>query len=203
MKRINAQLSIKKTLPYILIIAGIIGFLCSAIIMYDDLKLAQNPSYVPSCNLNPVIACGNVMQSKQASALGISNPFIGLGAYASLSTIGFALLAGGRFKKWFWLALEIGTIFGLGFVHWLFFESVYRLNELCPFCMVIWIVTIMSFWYVTLYNIDAGYIKIPDKLRLKLYPFVRKHHLDILILWFLIIAGLILSHFWYYYGHYL
>ncbi len=31
-------------------------------------------------------------------------------------------------------------------------------------------------------------------------PWVRKHHLDLLILWLLIIFLLILKHFWYYYG---
>lgn len=197
------NLTIHKALPFILIIAGIIGFISASILMYDKIQLAQNSHYVPSCNLNPIIACGNVMQSKQGSAFGFPNPTIGIGAYAVITTIGFAMLAGGRFKRWFWLGLESGLFLAILFIHWLFFESVYRLHELCPFCMGIWAITITSFWYVTLFNIDEGHIILPKNIQQKIYPCVRKHHLDILILWLLIIATLILVHFWYYYGHYL
>jgi uncharacterized membrane protein len=109
-----------------------------------------------------------------------------------------AIWAGARFRRWFWLGLWAGTIFGIGFVHWLFFETVYRIHALCPYCMVVWVVTITTFWYVTLYNIQAGHLKLNKKVG----GFLVRHHLDILVLWFLIIAALILKHFWYYYGHY-
>jgi len=68
--------------------------------------------------------------------------------------------------------------------------------------MVVWVVTITSFWYVTLYNIDNKYIKLPRGRTQSVYGWIRKHHLDLLVLWFLIIAALILNHFWYYYGRY-
>jgi uncharacterized membrane protein len=191
--------TIKKTLPYILIIAGIVGYACAFIIMFDKVRLADNPNYVPSCNLNPIISCGSVMKSKQATAFGFPNPFLGLGGFPILATVGAAMLAGAKFKRWFWLAVNAGTLFALGFVHWLFFESVYRIHALCPWCMVVWAVSITSFWYVTLYNIDQKYLKLPKKTA-GAYGWVRRHHFDLLVLWLLIIAGLILKHFWYYYG---
>lgn len=190
------------TLPYILLIAGIIGYTCAFIIMFDKLKLLDNPAYKPSCDLDPIISCGNIMQSKQATAFGFPNPFIGLGGFPVVAVIGGALLAGARFKRWFWLGLNGGLLFAAGFVHWLFFESVYRIQALCPWCMVVWVVSITSFWYVTLYNIDKKHLPLPQKARTA-YGWVRRHHLDLLILWFLVIAGLILKHFWYYYGNHL
>ncbi len=197
------KLTLPVALPYILIIAGIIGYICSFIIMWDKLQLSKNPSYVPSCNLNPIISCGSVMQSKQGSAFAFPNPIIGLGAFPVLLTIGVVSLAGAKFKRWFWLGLEIGTIFGIAFVHWLFFQSVYRIHALCPWCMVVWVVTITTFWYVTLYNIDQKNITLPKGRAREVYAWIRRHHLDILVAWLLIIAALILKHFWYYYGHYL
>lgn len=191
-----------KVLPYILVIGGIIGFICAVVLTYDHNQIAHNPHYVPSCNLNPIIACGQVVKSKQAEAFGFPNPYIGLVAFPMITTIGLALFAGAKFKRWFWLGLEAGTIFGVGFIHWLFFETVYRIHALCPYCMVVWVVTITTFWYTTLYNIQAGHIKVP--LRMKpVTDFMMRHHLDILVLWFLVIAGLILKHFWYYYGRHL
>lgn len=192
--------TLKQTLPYILIIGGAIGYACAFIIMFDKVQLANNPHYTPSCNLNPIISCGSVMKSKQATAFGFPNPFLGLGGFPILLTVGAAMLAGAKFKRWFWLAVNAGTLFALGFVHWLFFESVYRIHALCPWCMVVWTVSITTFWYVTLYNIDNKNIRLPKGRAQRTYGFVRRHHLDILVLWFLIIAGLILKHFWYYYG---
>jgi uncharacterized membrane protein len=193
------NLTVKKALPWILLIGGIIGYLCAFIIMFDKVQLADNPNFKPNCNLNPIISCGNVMQSDQATAFGFPNPFLGLGGFAIVATVGAAMLAGGKFKRWFWLSVNAGMLFAVGFVHWLFFESVYRIQALCPYCMVVWIISITGFWYVTLYNIDEKNIRLPQKLK-KPYAWVRRHHLDILVLWFLIIAALILKHFWYYYG---
>jgi uncharacterized membrane protein len=199
----DAKHTLAKALPYILIIGGILGIICSFIITQDKFKLLENPNYHPLCDLNPVISCGSVMQSKQGAAFGFPNPFIGLAAFAVLITIGMAMKAGAIFKRWFWLGLELGAVFGIGFVHWLFFESVYRIHALCPYCMVVWIVTITTFWYVTLYNIEQKNIVLPKGAATTVYSWVRRHHIDILVLWLLIIAGLILKHFWYYYGHHL
>lgn len=190
-------------MPYILVICGSIGLLCALIIMYDKVELLKNPAFRPNCDLNPVVSCGSVMESKQANAFGFPNPFIGMVGFSVVITIGMAILAGAtKLKRWFWLGLQFGTIFGLLFVHWLFYQSVYNINALCPYCMVVWIMTITLFWYVTLYNIQTGVIKLKGNLQ-KAGLFARRHHLDILVLWLLVIAALILKHFWYYYGKYL
>jgi uncharacterized membrane protein len=194
------NLTLPKVLPYILIIGGIIGYVSAFVIMFDKVQILKNPGYIPSCNLNPIISCGSVMQSKQANAFGFPNPFIGLGAFPVVAVIGGAILAGGKFKRWFWLGLNAGMVFALGFVHWLFFESVYRIHALCPWCMAVWVVSITGFWYVTLYNIDQKNIRLPKGKPQKIYAWVRRHHLDILVFWFIVITAFILKHFWYYYG---
>ncbi len=191
----------KKFLPWLLLVGGIIGIFCAFIISYDEFQLLKNPNFIPSCNLNPIIACGSVMQSAQAHLFGFPNPFIGLAAFGIVAATGACLLAGATLKRWYWLSLNAGAFLGTIFVHWLFFESVWRIHALCPYCMAVWIVTIATFWYVTLYNWRAGHLRLLKQLK-KIADWKTRHHLDILILWLLIIAGLILKHFWYYYGHY-
>jgi uncharacterized membrane protein len=190
---------LQSVLPWLLIVCGGIGLLAAAIIMIDKVILLQNPSATFLCDLNPVISCGSIMESDQSNAFGFPNPIIGLAAFPVVITTGVVMLAGAQLKRWYWLGLQCGTIFGIGFVHWLFFQSVYNINALCPYCMVVWVVTITTFWYVTLYNIEKSYIKLPAALQ-GAGKFARRHHLDILLAWLLIIAGLILYHFWYYYG---
>jgi uncharacterized membrane protein len=199
MKIFNKDVSLKQAMPWILVICGVIGLACALIIMYDKVALLKNSSFHPNCDLNPVISCGSVMESKQAAAFGFPNPFIGIVGFSVVMTIGMGMLAGARFKRWFWLGLQAGTIFGLGFVHWLFFQSVYRIHALCPYCMVVWVMTIALFWYVLHYNIQTGNIKLKGKAKQVGY-WLRRHHLDIFIFWLLVIAFFILKHFWYYYG---
>lgn len=189
-------------LPYILIIAGIVGVLAAFIITQDKFQLAANPNFKPSCSLNPVVSCGSVMKSAQSHIFGFSNTYIGLIGFPVLITTGVVMLSGARLKRWYYLGLNAGLLFGIGFVHWLFFQSVFRIQALCPYCMGVWTVTIIAFWYVTLYNLQHGNLKLPAKLKAAGY-FARRHHLDILVLWFLIIATVILHHFWYYFGKHL
>jgi uncharacterized membrane protein len=195
--------TLPKVLPYVLLVGGIIGYICSFIIMFDKVKILQNPHYIPSCSLNPIVSCGSVMQSKQAAIFHFPNPFIGLGGFPVVAVIGGAMLAGGKFKRWFWLGLETGLVLGLAFAYWLLFESVYRIHALCPYCLMVDVVMITVTWYTTLYIIDSGYIKLQKNVMQKGYGWIRRHHLDLLVLWFLILIALILKHFWYYFGNHL
>ena len=196
----RTKITLERALPFILIVAGIIGLYCSFVLTRDKMQLLENPNQHLSCSIDPIIACGNVIKSDQGTALGFPNPWLGLAGYAGLFTIGLAILAGAKFKRWFWLMVEGGLLFAVVFVHWLFYETVYRIGALCIYCMIVWVVTITTFWYVTMYNHDSGVINLKNPRLQKAHRWVRRHHLDLLILWFLIIAGLILKHFWYYYG---
>lgn len=202
MKILGKTITLQKAIPWLLVICGTIGLICSLIILYDKIELLKDPAFRPACDLNPVVSCGSVMESKQANAFGFPNPFIGVIGFSVVTATGMAVLAGAtRLKRWYWLGLQAGVIFGVCFVHWLFFQSVYRINALCPYCMVVWVMTITLFWYVTLYNIQTGVIRLKGWLQQAGW-FARRHHLDILLLWFLVIAAFILKHFWYYYGQY-
>lgn len=195
-------ITLKKSLPYILLIGGIIGLICSFILINDEIRLLQNPSLKPNCDINPIISCGSVAKSTQASIFGFSNPIIGMAVFPMIAVVGAAILAGATFKRWFWVLFQAGITLGAIFAYWLLYESVYQINALCPFCLGVDVVTSTLFWYVTLYNIGEKHIPIPSAKLQPAFNLVRKHHLDLLVLWFLIIAALILHHFWYYYGRY-
>lgn len=189
--------TLERVLPWLLVIGGVIALFASFVITLEKIELIKNPNYSPTCDISPLVSCGPIMASDQAGAFGFPNPLIGIAAFSVVITIGMAMLAGAKFKRWFWIGLELGTIFGIGFVHWLFFQSVYRIGALCPYCMVVWSMVIPMFLYVTLYNLRTGVIPTPKGWE-KFVAFLQKHHGDILLVWYLIIISLILNHFWYY-----
>jgi uncharacterized membrane protein len=193
------SVTLSRALPWVLIIIGTIGLLCSIILTVDKMHVLRDPGYKPGCDLNPVLSCGSVMDSAQSTALGFENTFIGLAGFAVIVTTGVVLLAGAQLKRWYWLGLQVGVTFGVLFVHWLIYNSLYRIESLCPYCMATWVIVITGFWYVTLHNIQERHIRLKGKL-LQAAAFARKHHLDILVAWLLVILVLILHKFWYYYG---
>ena len=184
----------KRILTPLLIGGGSLGLLASFKLTLDKMAVLANPSYVPSCDINPVVTCGSVIESAQGAAFGFPNPFLGLAGFAVVVTIGMSLLAGAKYPRWFWLGLQLGVTFGVVFVHWLIWQSLYTIGALCPYCIVVWTVTIPIFWYVTLHNLQAKNITIPAKFS----KFISKYHTEILLLWFLVIVSLILKRFWFY-----
>ncbi|AKS35012.1 vitamin K epoxide reductase family protein [Mycolicibacterium goodii] len=124
------------------LIAGVLGLAASLTLTVEKIELLINPDYVPSCSINPVLSCGSVMVTPQASAFGFPNPLIGIVAFSVVVVTGVLAVTGVRLPRWYWAGLAIGTVVGAGFVHWLIFQSLYRIGALCPYCMVVWAVTI-------------------------------------------------------------
>jgi uncharacterized membrane protein len=195
----KTKLNSRNTLPYILMASGLIGITASFVLTYDKISLLVDASYEPSCNINPVLSCGSIMQTEQASLLGMPNTLFGLIAYSMLFTFGVLLASGAVVKKWVWVLAQMAATIGVIFMHYLFFQGVYRINAICPWCFIVWMITIPTFWYITLYNLREGNIPLPKQL-LALSNFVQKHHADILIVWYLIIIGMLIQHFWYYWS---
>lgn len=150
---------------WLVVLTGAAGLLASWVITLDEFELLRNPDFVPGCSLNPVISCGNIMKSAQASVFGFPNPMLGLVAYGIVCCAGMSLLAGGRFGRWYWLALNTGALLGVVFVSWLQFESLYRIDALCLWCCLAWVATIVLFWRVTTLNLVKGALPGPGWAR--------------------------------------
>lgn len=124
------------------LIAGAIGLLASATLLVEKVEMLMDPGYVPTCSINPVLSCGSVMVTPQASVFGPPNPVFGVISFTLVLVTGVLAVSGVRLPRWYWAGLMVGTAAGAVFVHWLIFETLYRIGALCPYCMVVWSVTI-------------------------------------------------------------
>ncbi|MFN6554927.1 vitamin K epoxide reductase family protein, partial [Mycolicibacterium septicum] len=61
-----------------ILIAGVLGLAAALALTVEKIELLIDPSYVPTCSINPVISCGSVMTTWQASAFGFPNSLIGV-----------------------------------------------------------------------------------------------------------------------------
>ncbi len=192
-------MTLKNTLKNVLTVGSILGLFFSFLITIEKLELLKNANYIPSCNLSPLISCGSVMKTPQASIFGFPNTLLGILGFAVMLTVGMAMQAGASFRRWFWLGAQAGMTLALVFVYWLFFQSVYRIGALCPYCIGVWIVTIPMFWYLTLYNVEEKNIKISSNQE-NIVDILKKYHLAILFAFYLVIILAILTHFWTYWS---
>lgn|SRR5690606_6826809 len=178
---------------WVLTIGGLFGTAAAFVLTLERLALLENPDYRPSCTLDATISCTSVMQSDQAAAFGFPNPLIGVAAFPVVVTVGVALLAGARLPRWFWLGMQAGTVFGVGFVHWLITQSLYEIGALCPYCLVVWAVMIPIFWYTTVHNVAAGHLP-------GVAPREVRHHVWGLALWLALVVFLVVQRFWTYFS---
>ncbi|ASU78284.1 vitamin K epoxide reductase [Actinopolyspora erythraea] len=194
----SEQAPFGRALGWLYLIGGGIGFLAAFALSIEEYLTLINPDYVTTCSINPVVSCGSVMESDQAKAFGFPNPLIGIAAFAIVTTSGVAMLSGFRPPRWYRIGMQLGTIFGVVFVHWLIWQSLYEIHALCPYCMVVWVVTIAIFWYTTLHNLGSGHI--PTGPAKPLVTGVSMVHSVVLVLWYLVIVGMILQAFWTYWS---
>lgn len=189
--------TLQQNFPWVLVLGGFAGLAAAFILTLEKIALLKDPAHQLSCSLNPVLSCGNIIMSPEASAFAFPNPFIGLIGFSVVITVGMGMLAGANYKAWFFRGLQLGSLFGLGFIHSLIFESLYDIGALCLYCMIVWTVTVPIFWYTLLYNLREGHLPTPSSLK-GVVAFAQRHHIDILITWYVVVILLILQRFWYY-----
>ncbi|SDS38605.1 Uncharacterized membrane protein [Paraoerskovia marina] len=148
-----------------LLVGGLIGFYASFELTIERIRTLEDPSYVPSCDLSAWATCGPAMGSWQGSLLGFPNPLVGIAAFAVVVTTAVVVLTGATVPRWYRLALLVGATVGLGFVVFAIWTSLYVLGALCPWCMVVWAVTIPIFWLHLVYCVQERDLSVGEGLR--------------------------------------
>jgi len=143
-----------------LIIAGAIGWWAAFSLTMERFHLLMDPTATASCDFSPLVQCTKNLESAQGSVFGFPNPILGLAGWVAPIVVGVAILAGARFARWFWWLFWLGMLFAFCFVCWLIGQSIFVLSTLCPWCMVTWVVTIPSFYAVTVHLLREGIVPV-------------------------------------------
>lgn len=139
-----------------LIVVGALGWWAAFQLTIDKFLVLENPDAALNCNFSLIVQCGKNLSSWQGAVFGFSNPLLGMGGFVAPIAVGVGLLAGARFARWFWAAFNVGILGALIFIGWLISQSIFVLGTLCPWCMLVWLVTIPLFWVVTSRNLAEG-----------------------------------------------
>jgi uncharacterized membrane protein len=148
-----------------MLVSACLSLLASFVLSVDAVRLAADPTIALSCNINSVISCGTVATSWQASLLGFPNAFLGLAAEPVVITIAVASLGGVRFPRWFMFSAQVVYTIGVAFAYWLFYQAMFHIGALCPWCLLVTVSTTLVFATLTHVNIRDGNLPLPSRMR--------------------------------------
>jgi uncharacterized membrane protein len=182
-----------RPLAALLTIGGALGLVAAFQLTVDKFVLQQNTidgkQTSLGCDFSAFISCGDVMQSDQGEAFGFPNSIIGLIGFSVVVTLGVLLWSRVELPAWVRGGLQLGVIFGMTFVTWLQFQSIYRLDRLCPWCLVVWTVMIPMFVAVTSWNLRDWRPENPVS------RFLENWTVLVVLLWYVAVASAVWFHF--------
>jgi uncharacterized membrane protein len=130
--------------------ASAIALFVSFVLSAETLQLARHPRQSLSCDINSVLSCSAVAGSWQSEivklgTLSVPNAFIGIAAESVLVTLAVLGMIRVSVPRWFTVCTWIGGLAALAYAYWLFSQSMFVIQALCPWCLVLMFSTTVQF----------------------------------------------------------
>ncbi|SDQ74959.1 vitamin K epoxide reductase family protein [Microbacterium sp. cf332] len=139
------------------IVTGAIGWVVSFLLYHEYIGQLTGAEAMITCDISPIVTCGPNLLSPGGNLLGFSNSIIGIVLFPGAVFAGVsALAARSGLRPWYWRVFALFVTGAVVFVHVLAWRSVFEYGSLCPWCMVVWLVTIPLFWTTCGWTLRAG-----------------------------------------------
>lgn len=199
MFKFGAKKSIDKSNKWIfgtMLVAGVAGLIAAFTLTVEKFHLLENPNAILSCSFNLVLNCATVMQTWQSHVFGFPNSLIGLMGYPVVIAVAVAGLCDVKFPKKFMMAAQICYGLGLLFAYWLFFQSVFVIQVLCPWCLVVTFVTTIAFETLLRYNLRENNFNLSKETHQKVSEWLHKDYDKVIIAgWVVLMIALVFIKF--------
>lgn len=180
----------------VMLLFGIIGLIASFVLAVEEFHLLKDPNSVLSCSFNLVLNCAGVMKTWQASVFGFPNMFIGLMGFPMVILIALLGLSQVRFPKWILLGAQVGYLLATLFAYWLFFNSVYAIQILCPWCLLVTFSMTLLSATITHYNLRENTFGFKTNVNKKIQEFLYKDYDKLAVaIWVVFLVSLVFLKF--------
>ncbi len=178
----------------VMLLFGVTALIASFALTLDKFTILQNPNAVLDCSVNAVLNCSRVMETWQSSVFGFPNMLIGMMGFPVVITLAVAGLAGTVFPRRFMIAAEICIVAGTLFSYWLFFNSIYAIQILCPWCLVVTFSCTLITAAITYYNLRENTFGLKKGKAIQKW-LDRGYYPMIVASWLVILAALVFMKF--------
>ena len=179
-----------------MLVGAVLSLLASFVLSVEAIEIAKNPNAELSCSVNIVLNCATVAAHPSATFMGFPNSFIGMMAEPVVIAVAIAGLAGVKFPRRFMFTAQIFYTAGLLFALGLLYVSMFIIQALCPWCLLVTLTTILVWFALTRYNIREDNLYLPKKLSKRAHAWLDKDYDKIVMaaLIFVIVAGIFLKY---------
>ncbi|MCA9346833.1 hypothetical protein KC960_05075 [Candidatus Saccharibacteria bacterium] len=183
--------------PKSLVLLSTVGLVAAFWQATERIQMLKFPGENLSCNLNPVVDCGSVLNNRLAAVFGPPNAFIGMVAFSILLAFGLQRLNGGHWNKIVSkISISLSLIMFL-FSAWFFAVSLYSIGKICIFCIFIWLVSVpIGIYGLKDYCENSDNLSNNQKIVKK---FLTRNHSNVLIFVYALMLTLFLLRFKDYY----
>jgi len=180
----------------LMLAGGIAALIAAFTLTVEKFHLYEDPNAVLSCSINIVLNCSTVMQSWQSHVFGFPNMLIGMVAFPVIIAIATLGLSGVKFPRWFLIAASIVLFIGTVFAYWLFFQSLYVIQVLCPWCLIVTTSTTIMLASFLHFNLKENTYRLKDELNKPIQRFLASGYHQMLVLsWIALMVVLVFVKF--------
>lgn len=127
----------------VVLILSLIGLSASLALIMSEKKFYLNPDAGLVCDVNALIGCGGWIGSWQNELFfGISNSVLGFGAFSASVMLALLLLNGAQLSRFLWRFFSLVALCAIFWLFWFMYQSFWVKGVICPYCIIVWIVTI-------------------------------------------------------------
>ena len=179
-----------------MLVGAIFSLIASFVLSVESLQLAKNPDANLSCSVNIVLNCATVAKHPTAEMFGFPNSFLGMIAEPIVITVAIAGLAGIKFPRRFMFTAQIFYTIGFIYAYVLFYISMFIIQALCPWCLLVTLTTTFVWFAITRYNIRENNLYLPAHLQKRAHDWIDKDYdkFALAIIVVAAIAGIILKY---------
>lgn len=192
----ESELRSDRTLFAMMFVFAILAFLAAFVLSVEKLAVIENPDAKLSCSINLVLNCASVMQTPQASVFGFPNSYLGIMGFAVVIAVAVGGLMGVKYTRNYLVTAQVFYGLGLIFAYWLFFQSVYVIQILCPWCLIVTVATTIIFEALLRYNLRRNYFGLDKKLDKRVQHWLDKDYDKLVVAgWLVLMVALVVLKF--------
>lgn len=179
-----------------MLVGAILSLIASFVLSVEAIELAGNPNAVLTCSVNTIINCATVASHPSATIFGFPNSFLGLLAEPVVITVAIAGLSGVKFPRKFMFVAQICYTLGFLFAYYLLYVSMFIIQALCPWCLLVTLSTTFVFFSITRYNIREDNLYLSVKFAKQAKEFIKKDYdkFSLAIIVVVVVAGIIIKY---------
>ena len=179
-----------------MLVGALLSLTAAFVLSVEALHLAKNPEASLSCSVNVIVNCATVAKHPTNELFGFPNSFLGMIAEPIVITVAIAGRAGVRFPRLFMFTAQIFYTLGLAFALYLLYLSMFVIQALCPWCLLVTLTTILVWFAMTRYNLRENNLYLPKEWSKRAHAWLDKDYdkFAMAVLVFVIVAAIVLKY---------